>query len=56
MPCIVGRNQTALVQRDDQHTDLSSDAHGHNIFYVKVLLSYAGFLAKIIQREPYKNC
>ena len=35
MPCIVGCNQTALVQRDDQHTDLSSDANGHNIFHVK---------------------
>ena len=35
MPWIVGYNQTALVQRDDQHTDLSSDAHGHNIFRVK---------------------
>ena len=35
MPWIVGYNQTALVQRDDQHMDLSSDANGHNIFHVK---------------------
>ena len=43
MPCIVGCNQTALVQRDDQHTYIGPDADGHNIFHVKIFVVLRGF-------------
>ena len=43
MPCIVGCNQTALVQRDDQHMFIGPDADGHNIFHVKIFVVLRGF-------------